>query len=115
KSCRAVRGPDLEDRVEARWVSGRRHLGNYSGGVARRSLHRHRCIKASCRRVGPLPRSPRRTASLATLGTGVGGLVMAWLAERLSRRCVVVFGPFMVCAGLTLSSGGEVCQLGLGH
>jgi MFS family permease len=49
------------------------------------------------------------------LGTGVGGLGMGWLADRLGVRTVVMFGACMTCAGLMLSSGGEVWQLYLGH
>jgi MFS family permease len=62
---------------------------------------------------------PSAAASLAMLGTGVGGLLMSWLAERVGVRAVVVIGALMVCAGLVLSSsassGGEVWQLYVGH
>ena len=51
------------------------------------------------------------------LGTGVGGLLMSWLAECLGvRPCDV--GGLMVCAGLVLSSSGssgEAWQLYVGH
>jgi MFS family permease len=49
------------------------------------------------------------------LGTGVGGLGMGWLADRIGVRAVVSFGAVMVGAGLGLASGGEVWQLYLGH
>jgi len=62
---------------------------------------------------------PSAAASLAMLGTGVGGLLMSWLAERVGVRSVVVIGGLMVCAGLVLSSlaapGGEVWRLYAGH
>jgi MFS family permease len=61
---------------------------------------------------------PSAAASLAMLGTGVGGLLMSWLAERLGVRAVVMIGGLMVCAGLVLSSrasDGEVWQLYMGH
>jgi MFS family permease len=58
---------------------------------------------------------PSAAASLAMLGTGVGGLGMGWVAERVGVRRVVMFGALMVCSGLALSSGGEVWQLYVGH
>src|SRR5215472_7319416 len=47
---------------------------------------------------------PSAAASLVMLGTGVGGLPMSWLAERIGVRSVVAIGGLMVCAGLVLSS-----------
>lgn len=58
---------------------------------------------------------PSLAGSLALLGTGVGGLLMGWLAERAGIRATVILGSFMVCAGLALSSRGEVWQLYVGH
>ena len=58
---------------------------------------------------------PSGASSLALLGTGVGGLAMGWVAERIGVRLTAIFGAFMVCAGLALSAGGEVWQLYVGH
>jgi MFS family permease len=58
---------------------------------------------------------PAAAISLAMLGTGVGGLMMAWLAERIGFRWVVMLGAIMVCAGLALSTGGQAWQLYVGH
>jgi MFS family permease len=58
---------------------------------------------------------PAAAISLAMLGTGVGGLMMAWLAERIGFRWVVMLGSIMVCAGLALSTGGQTWQLYVGH
>ena len=61
---------------------------------------------------------PSAAASLAMLGTGVGGLLMSWLAERVGVRSVVAIGGLMVCAGLVLSSrasDGGAWVLYLGH
>lgn len=61
---------------------------------------------------------PSAAASLAMLGTGVGGLLMSWLAERIGVRAVVMIGGLMVCAGLALSAGasaGHAWQLYVGH
>ena len=72
-------------------------------------------LKAVAADFGGYRSIPSAAASLAMLGTGVGGLGMGWLAERLGVRAVVMFGACMVCAGLVLSSGGEVWQLYVGH
>ena len=72
-------------------------------------------LKSVAADVGGYRSIPSAAASLAMLGTGVGGLGMGWLAERLGVRAVVMFGACMTCAGLVLSSGGEVWQLYLGH
>lgn len=58
---------------------------------------------------------PAAAAALAMLGTGVGGLAMSRLAERIGIRLTVMLGATMVCAGLVLSSGGEAWQLYVGH
>jgi MFS family permease len=49
------------------------------------------------------------------LGTGIGGLGMAWLAERIGFRRVVILGASMVCVGMIVSAGGEAWQLYVGH
>lgn len=58
---------------------------------------------------------PSAAMSLAWLGTGVGGLGMGWVAERVGVRCTVIGGVLMVLCGLILSSGGEPWQLYIGH
>ena len=58
---------------------------------------------------------PAAAASLAMIGTGVGGLAMGWLAERIGIRFTVIGGAIMICGGLALASGGELWQLYVGH
>lgn len=58
---------------------------------------------------------PSAAASLAMIGTGFGGLLMGWVADRVGVRYVVMFGAAMVCAGLVLSAGGDTWQLYVGH
>jgi len=72
-------------------------------------------LKAIAADFGGFRSTPSAAASLAMLGTGVGGLGMGWLAERIGVRAVVTLGALMVGAGLILASGGEVWQLYLGH
>src|SRR5262245_4227240 len=72
-------------------------------------------LKTIAADFGGFRSTPSAAASLAMLGTGVGGLGMGWLAERIGVRAVVTLGALMVGAGLILASGGEVWQLYLGH
>ena len=72
-------------------------------------------LKPIAEDLGGFRSVPSAAASLAMLGTGVGGLAMGWLAERIGVRAVVMFGAVMVCAGLALSSWGETWQLYVGH
>jgi MFS family permease len=65
--------------------------------------------------MGGLRAVPSLAGSLALLGTGVGGLMMGWVAERTGVRWTTIFGAVMVCAGLVLSGQGEVWQLYVGH
>jgi MFS family permease len=54
-------------------------------------------------------------ASITWLGTGLGGILMGWLADRIGIRCTVMFGAVMIAAGLAVSSIGTVWALYLGH
>lgn len=58
---------------------------------------------------------PAGATALAWLGTGVGGLMMGLIAERVGVRATVAFGGLMVASGLVLSSGGAPWQLYAGH
>ena len=72
-------------------------------------------LKPIAEELGGFRSVPSGAMSLAMLGTGVGGLAMGWVAERVGVRAVVMFGAVMVCAGLALSSRGEAWQLYVGH
>ena len=65
--------------------------------------------------MGGLRAVPSLAGSLALLGTGIGGLMMGWIAERTGVRWTTIFGAVMVCAGLALSAQGEIWQLYVGH
>ncbi len=58
---------------------------------------------------------PSGANSLAWLGTGIGGLAMGLIAEKVGVRWTAAFGAVMVCLGLWISSLGEQWQLWLGH
>ena len=62
------------------------------------------------------PRSvPALAGSAAYVGSGLGGILMGWLAERLGARRVAVFGLVMIGAGMAVSSLGSTAALLLGQ
>lgn len=58
---------------------------------------------------------PSAASALAWLGTGVGGLMMGMLAERIGTRATVALGGISIAIGLAISSGGSAWQLYAGH
>ncbi len=62
---------------------------------------------------------PRSTMALAGgltwVGTGLGGIVMGWLADRIGVRNSVLMGAMMIAAGLALSSSGKIWALFIGQ
>ena len=58
---------------------------------------------------------PAAANALAWLGTGLGGIGMGLLAERIGVRFTAMFGALMVALGLAISSLGAWWQLWLGH
>src|SRR5207244_12249634 len=61
----------------------------------------------------------RQVTSLATavtwIGTGAGGILMGWIADRIGIRRTVIFGAAMIAVGLTISATGRLWALFLGH
>jgi MFS family permease len=53
-------------------------------------------------------------ASLVWLGTGLGGIFMGWVADRIGMRPVAVFGALMTALGLAVSAIGQTWALVLG-
>jgi MFS family permease len=53
--------------------------------------------------------------ALVWVGTGMGGIVMGWLADRIGVRSTVVFGALMAALGLAVSAVGQIWALFLGH
>ena len=58
---------------------------------------------------------PAAAMSLTWLGTGTGGVLMGWVAERVGVRWTVVGGASMVLLGLIVSVGGSSWELYVGH
>jgi len=53
--------------------------------------------------------------ALVWVGTGSGGILMGWLADRIGLRTTVTIGACMIAAGLALSSLGSIWALYVGH
>jgi len=72
-------------------------------------------LKAIAADLG-VPRSiPALAGSAAFLGSGLGGVLMGWVAERVGPARVAAFGAVMVALGMAVASGGTAWQLLLGH
>ncbi len=62
-----------------------------------------------------LPRSaPALAVSLAYFGTGLGGIPMGWVAERIGIRLTALIGVASVAAGMVVSTYGGVWGLYVG-
>lgn len=53
--------------------------------------------------------------SLVWVGTGAGGVLMGWLADRIGVRVTVAIGACMIAGGLALSSTGSMWALYVGQ
>jgi len=53
--------------------------------------------------------------ALIWVGTGLGGIGMGWLADRIGIRATIAFGAVMSAGGLALSSTGSIWALYVGH
>jgi MFS family permease len=53
--------------------------------------------------------------SLVWVGTGIGGIPMGWLADRIGIRAVIGIGAVMMALGLGISAIGGTIPLYLGH
>jgi MFS family permease len=54
-------------------------------------------------------------AAMVWVGTGLGGIVMGWVADRVGVRATVIFGAVMTALGLALSATGQIWTLYLGN
>ena len=53
--------------------------------------------------------------ALIWVGTGLGGIGMGWLADRIGIRTTIALGAVMSACGLALSSTGSIWALYVGH
>ena len=58
---------------------------------------------------------PAFAGALMWIGSGVGGILMGRVAERVGVRWTVMFGAMMIAVGLVLSTRGPSWPLYLGH
>ena len=54
-------------------------------------------------------------SALTWLGTGLGGIVMGQVAERIGIRATVAIGAVMVALGLAISASGNIWAILIGH
>jgi MFS family permease len=72
-------------------------------------------LKDIAAEVGGIRSIPALASALAWLGSGVGGIVMGRIADRVGTRWTVIFGALMIGVGLTLSTFGPPWPLWIGH
>lgn len=53
--------------------------------------------------------------ALIWIGTGLGGIFMGWLADRIGVRAIVALGTVMIACGLALSATGNIWAIFAGH
>jgi MFS family permease len=58
---------------------------------------------------------PALASALVWFGSGIGGIMMGRIADRIGTRWTVAFGALMVACGLALSSLGPSWPLWIGH
>ena len=72
-------------------------------------------LKDIAAEVGGTRSIPALASALAWLGSGVGGIMMGRIADRVGTRWTVMFGALMIAIGLALSTFGPPWPLWIGH
>ena len=72
-------------------------------------------LKDIASEVGGSRSVPALAGALAWLGSGVGGILMSRMAERVGTRSTVIFGSLMIGLGLSISTLGPPWPLWIGH
>jgi MFS family permease len=65
--------------------------------------------------LGTARQAPALAGSLTYIGSGFGGIMMGWLAERVGVRLIVLFGATMIAAGLGVAASGGLGLLYVGQ
>jgi MFS family permease len=68
-------------------------------------------LKPIAEEFGTARSAPALAVSLTYLGSGMGGIMMGWIAGRVGMRRVAVACGFMIALGLLLASYGGLYQL----
>jgi MFS family permease len=71
-------------------------------------------LKDIAAEVGGARSVPALALALVWFGSGVGGIAMGWIAERVGVRWTVMFGATMMGVGLTLATLGPTWPLYIG-
>lgn len=108
----ASRSGTIETR--ASWAVALTALGIYSVAFGAPTITVV-ALKPIAAEFGGARSVPALAYSLAWFGSGVGGIAMGWLAERIGVRWTVMFGAVMIAAGLAVSTIGGRVTLWLGH
>jgi MFS family permease len=58
---------------------------------------------------------PALASALAWLGSGIGGILMGRIADKIGTRWTVIFGSLMIGVGLTISTLGPPWPFWIGH
>ncbi len=72
-------------------------------------------LKDIASEVGGLRSVPALAGALAWLGSGIGGILMSRIAERVGTRSTVIVGSLMIGLGLSISTFGPPWPLWIGH
>src|SRR3954471_20442739 len=72
-------------------------------------------LKDIASEVGGSRSVPALASALAWLGSGIGGIIMSRIADRIGTRWTVIFGSLMIGLGLSISPIGPPWPLWIGH
>lgn len=72
-------------------------------------------LKDIAAEVGGTRSIPALASSLVWLGSGLGGILMGQIADRIGTRWTVMGGSLMIALGLTISTLGPPWPLWIGH
>ena len=72
-------------------------------------------LKDIAAEVGGVRSTPALASALAWLGSGVGGILMGRIADKVGTRWTVICGALMIGLGLTISTYGPPWPLWIGH
>lgn len=72
-------------------------------------------LKDIANELGGSRSAPALASALAWLGTGIGGILMGRIADRVGTRWIVIFSSSMIGLGLSISTFGPSWPLWIGH
>ncbi len=72
-------------------------------------------LKDIAAEVGGVRSTPALASALAWLGSGIGGILMGRIADKVGTRWTVIFGSLMIGLGLAISTFGPPWPLWIGH